>query len=191
MREATHGDGFAGKNLPILLLQFCHGCRSGTAGALIACHPYAPDVTQLFDGLQSHHHHNRRAVGIGYDIARTVQCIGGIDLRHDEGDIIVHTERAGVVDHDCPVLRDGLCILTRDTATCRDECHIHIAEGIIVLQLLHFYLSSAIFIHLPGTSLTAKEFQFVDRERPLCQHPQELLPHGAARTDYRYIHISF
>ena len=55
--------------------------------------------TASMQGSQRHQHLHRGAVRVGHDPAMAVERLG-VDLRHDERDVVVHAPEAGVVDHD-------------------------------------------------------------------------------------------
>ena len=57
--------------------------------------------------LKRNHHHDGSAVWIGDDVPRCIQCIGGIAFRHNQRNVGIHTERAGIVDHYGTVLGYG------------------------------------------------------------------------------------
>ena len=95
--KLLHGDGFAFQYFTILLFQFGHGCGTRTAGSLIAGHVDTFDMAQVFDRLQSRHHHDGRTVRIGDDAARTLQGIGCVAFGYDERHVLVHAESAGVI----------------------------------------------------------------------------------------------
>ena len=147
-------------------------------------------MAQLFQRLKHHDHHDRRAVGVGNDATGTVQGILGIALRHHKGHIVVHTESTGVVNHHGTILRDGLRKLLRGTCTGRGEGDIYILEVVVMLQQLHLDLFTLEGIFPAGTTLRAKQHQFIHREISLIKYAQELLPHGATCANNCYFHIS-
>ena len=67
----------------------------------------ALDAVFVIERLERDHRLNGRAVGVGDDAVVPIYVLG-IDLGDDEGDVVVHTPLAGIVDDDRAVLgKDG------------------------------------------------------------------------------------
>ena len=189
MGELLHGLHLTLFNhLLILLLQFGHGCGSGTRSTLIGSHVDALDVAQFFQRLQADHHHNGRTVRIGNDTTWAVQGILGVALRHHQGHILIHTEGAGVVNHHSSVFRNvGSKFLAR-TSTGRCERDVHTLEVVVVLKQFHFNFLSPEGILSPGGTLAAEQHQLIHREVSLIEDTQELLSHGTTYANNCYFH---
>ena len=93
------------------------------------------NVGELLDDVQCHDHLDRRAVRVSDDPSRAYESIGSIDLGYDEGDVLLHTEGAGVIDHHSTMAGDIFRIFEGDTSTCRDEGDIYISEVIPMAKL--------------------------------------------------------
>ncbi len=135
--ELLHCRFLARQDLPVLRVQLVHRRGARTAGSLVGRHMYPLDVRQLLDGFQRHHHQNRRAVRVRDDTPRTHERILRIDLRHHQRHLLVHPERAGIVDHHRSVLRDGLRILPGGVPSCRDKGEVDALEIVVMLQQFH------------------------------------------------------
>ena len=81
------------------IAQFVDTFFAGTGYSLIGADDDAFDRRQVVNRLECHEHDDRRAVRVGND-ALVPGNIFRVDFRYDQGDIRVHTERAGVVDDD-------------------------------------------------------------------------------------------
>ena len=145
---------------------------------------YATNVRESLDGGKSHDHLDSRAVRIGYDAAWCAERIFGIDLRHDQRYIVVHTEATRIVNHQRAVLGYRLGKLARNAATGRYECDIDTLEIVVVLQLFYLNLLSSECARLAGTASRAKEQQLVARKVMLFENLQKLLSYGATCANY-------
>ena len=163
----------------ILLLQFSHSGSTGTRSTLVRADMDALDVRDVLQRLQYDHHHDGGAVGIGNNAARTVQCILGIALRNHQGNIFVHAESAGVVNHHSTILGDGLGKLFRSASTGRGEGNVYVLEVVVVLEQLHGQFLATKSVFGTGRAFTAKQYQFVHRKIPFIEESQKLLTHGA------------
>ena len=67
-------------------------------------------------------HGQRRAVGVADDALGTVADLGWINLRHDQRNLWIHPEGAGVVDHHGPVRH-------RDRGPVRRDLIRHVEHG--------------------------------------------------------------
>ena len=144
--KLLHGDGFAFQYFTILLFQLGHGCGTRTAGSLIAGHVDTFDMAQVFDRLQSRHHHDGRTVRVGDDAARTLQGIGCVAFGYDERHVLVHAESAGVIYHDCPVTGDVFGKFFGCAGTGRGKGDVDVFKIIVVLKKLHFDFFATEFV---------------------------------------------
>src|SRR5271165_2766963 len=100
-RISSHrGNHFTTSQSGKLSIKFEYTPGSLTRGRLICADNYALDARQIMQGLERHHHLNRRAVGIGHDAFGNRLERGGIDFRYYQGDLRIHTPGAGVIDDD-------------------------------------------------------------------------------------------
>ena len=136
-------------------------------------------MTDILQWLQYNHHHNRGAVGVGDDATRTLQRILSVTLRHYQGDIVIHAESAGVVNHYSTILRDGLSKLLRRTGTSRGEGDVDVLEVVVMLQQLYGQFLTAESIFSSGRTLRTKQHQFVHWEISLVKQAQEFLTYSA------------
>ena len=173
---------FTGQHLTVLFVQLRHSGSSCPTGSLITADMNALDVADVLQCLKSHYHHDGGTVGVGNDVAGTVQRILSIALRHHERHILVHTEGTAVVNHHRTMLGNGLCIFLGRTATCTGKGDIHSLEIIIVLKQLHFNFLATERVLLPRATLAAEKQQFIDGKISLVEHTQELLSYGSACT---------
>ena len=90
--KLLNGRLLARHNLLVLVLQLGHSLRTATTRRLVSCHVYGLDVRELLNYVQCHDHLNRRAVGVGDNVARCIERILGIDLGYNQGHILIHTE---------------------------------------------------------------------------------------------------
>ena len=109
-------------------------------------------MRQLVDGLEHHNHHDGGAVGVGDDVAGTVERVLGVPLRHHEGHILIHAESAGVVDHHSTILGDGLSKLQAGAATSRCQGDVHVLKVVVVLQEFHLVLFTTEVVFRSGAS---------------------------------------
>ena len=175
--------------LTVLFVELSHGSGTGTACSLIAGNVDAPDVADILQSLQGNNHHDCGTVGVGDDIAGTVQSILGIALGNYQGHILFHTEGAAVIYHHGTVLGNGLGKLLACTASCAGKSDIHTLEVVVMLQQLHFNFLSAEGILCSCTALASKEKQLVNGEISLIQNSQEFLTYGTAGTNNCNFHM--
>ena len=121
-------------------------------------------------------------------VARTVEGVLGVALRHHEGHVGVHAEGAGVVDHHGAVLGDGLGEFLGSGGAGRHEGVVHALEVVVVLEKLHFIFLPAEGVFAAGAPGRAEEYEFVNGEIAFVEDPQELLSHGSACTYDSYFH---
>ena len=103
----------------ILLLQFSHCSCPGSTGTLIACDVHFFNMTQRFDRLQHHNHHDSGAIRIGNDMTRAMQSVLSIHFGNHQWHIVTHAERTRVINHHRSILGNGLCKFLRNTCSCR------------------------------------------------------------------------
>ncbi len=56
--------------------------------------------------MKHDYHHDGSAVGVGDNASRAVEGVGRVALGDYQGDVVVHAECAGVVDHDGAIFCD-------------------------------------------------------------------------------------
>ena len=186
--EFIDGGRTAIEHLAVLLLQFGHGCCTGTAGSLVAGHVDAADMTDTLQGLEAHDHHDGRAVGVGDDATGSVEGILSVALGHHEGNILVHAECGAVVYHHGAVFGDGFGKVLGGAATGADKSYVYSFEVIVVLQQTDRIVLAAEGISASGAAFAAKQYEFVNREIALIEHTQKFLTYGAAGAHDSYFH---
>ena len=190
MRELLDSHGVAVNDVLVLLLQFRHSRSTCARRALVTRHVDAFDVRDILQRLQNHHHHNSGAVGVGNDAARTVEGVLGVTFRHYERHVLVHTERARIVNHHRAVLGDVGGKLLGSACARRSKGDVNALEVVVVLEQLHFVLLAPECIFGAGTALRAKKHQLVNRKIPFREDAQELLSYRATRTYNGYFHFN-
>ena len=117
----------------------------------------ALDMRELLQWLQAYHHHYSGAVRVGDDAARTVEGILGIALWHYQWYILVHAERAGIVDHHGTILGDILTEFLGGACSGRSEGDVNTLEVVVMLKQFHLIFLTAEGVFRAGTTLRAKE----------------------------------
>ena len=151
--ELVDRNGFALNDLPVLLLKFGHGLRAGAGGRLVAGHMHAAYVREPVDRLEHHDHHDGGAVGVRDYAARAHQSVLRVAFGYHEGNVVIHAERARIVDHHCAVLRYGLREFARSARSRRYEGVVHSLEVVVMLKELHLDLLAAECVSASGAPL--------------------------------------
>ena len=99
-----------------------------------------------------------------------MERIVAVHFRHHEGHIVVHTERAAVVNHNSSVARDGVGELFRHACACAYKSEVHAAECVAFLQCLHRDLTAAEAVACARAGRTAEQPQGVHGEILLVEH---------------------
>lgn len=178
------------ENLLVLLLQFAHGLGASPRGALVAGDVDLADVGQALDGVEGHDHHDRRAVGVGNDVARMALGILRIDLWDDERHVLVHAKQAAVVDHHGPVARDGVGEASRRAASGTGEGDIDATEVVVVLEQADGMGLAPEEVLAARATFGTKQKKVIDRELALFENAKKLLSYGAACANDSYFHFS-
>ena len=175
----------------VLLFELLHSSGTGTGSTLVAGDMDLLDMRQLLNRLQDDDHHDCGAVRVGDDATWTLQRVSGVDLRHYQWHVVVHTEGAGVVDHHSAVLRDRVRKLLTRTSTGRGEGDVHTLEVVVVLQKFHLIVLAFEVVKAAGTTCRAEQHKVINGEITLSEDTQKLLAHCATGTDNSYSHNLF
>ena len=146
------------------------------------------DMAQVIDRLQHYYHHDGGTVRVGDDVARAVQGILSIYLRHNQRHVVAHTECARVINHHGTILGDSLGKLLRSAATSRCESNIDIFKVIVMLQKFDLIVLSLEVVFSSGRTLRTKQHQIIHREISLSKDTQEFLSYCATCTNNCYFH---
>ena len=139
---------------------------------------------------RGHDHHDRRAVGVGNDVARTALGILRIDLRDYERHVLVHAKLAAVVDHHGPVARDGVGKASRRAASGTGEGDIDATEIVVVLEQADGMGLAPEEVLAARATFGTKQKKVIDRELALFENAKKLLSYGAACANDSYFHFS-
>ena len=174
-----------------LFTQFGHAGSAGTARSLVRGHMHTLDWRQIIDGLESYDHLYGRAVGVGDDIARGVEGVGTVDLWHDQGHVVVHSEGAAIVYHRGSIVGDFGSILLRHVTTGRHKGKVYALEvtGVCAKHPDGLGLASAKMVPAPGTALRPEKPEFVDRHRRAVKNIDKFLTYSARGAHNRYLHF--
>ena len=187
--EFVHGRLLSPSQLFRLLYQLRHTQRTCTTGSLIRGHVYTTYVRKVFYRLECHHHLNRCTVRIGDDIARVYQGIIPIYLRHHEGNVFLHTESTGIIDHQSAMASYRIGKSYGRIASGRTESDVYPLEIIVVLQFANHVFLTLEGINASGTSGRAEKIKSIYGKIALGQYSQKLLSNSSANADNSYFHF--
>ena len=89
-----------GADLLGLLIKLADTGEPGTRYGLVGRDDHRLESGLVGERLHNRHGDHRGAVGVGDDALGDRVEVGGVDLGHDQRDVVVHAPGTGVVDHD-------------------------------------------------------------------------------------------
>ena len=158
-----------------------HGKAAGAGDGLVGGYVDALDPRRLVDGLQRHHHLDRRAVGIGNDAA--IRVLGDavrIALRHHQGNVVVVAELRGIVDDDCSGRSSHGRCPGRNRGAGGEQAHGDPAE-IEIVEHADFQTFAPELHGRSCGSFAGQRVQPSDGELPSLENLQQRLTDGTGR----------
>ena len=187
--EVAHGQFLlADGDFTRLQRELIHRLHTCTAGSLIGSHLNVLDVREVVERLEGYNHDDGRAVGIGDDVAWSVQGVFAVHLGHHQGHIVIHAEGAAVIDHDAAVLGDGGGKLAGWSGSHRYKSNVDVLEVIVVLQEFHHIVLAAERENASGTAFRAEKDEFSHGEILFVEDTHEFLSYCAAGANNSNLH---
>ncbi len=175
----------------VLLLEFFHSNCTCTTCALVRGNANLLDVGNLFDGVKNHNHHDGGAVGVCDNAATAVfslveRNVASVHFGNDQGNIVHHTEVAGVVHNYSAVFNSDRSKFLRNCCTCRGENQVHALECISAGQFnLQLFTLEGVF--LTDATFRSEELEVLEREVALFQDGKQFLADGTGGAHDGYV----
>ena len=176
-------DGSAVQQFGRLARQFLDRLLAGAGYRLVGTDINPFNTCGIMQGLQCHQHLNGGAVRVRNDAMCPVggDCMG-IDLRHDQRNVVVITKPGGIVDHDTTGLRRKWRVSIRYAGTCGEESDLHSGK-IKAAQVLHGKVGVPERDLLTGRTLARQRVDPVHGKFPFRQDLQHGFTHGTGSAD--------
>ncbi len=146
---------------------------AGSGDGLVGRHLDALDAHGVVDGLEGHDELDGRAVGISDDAALVVLPERvQVDLRDDEGDVLVVAELGRIVDDDAAGRRRLRRVFLRDGGASAEQPDLRPAE-VEVGQLQHGQAPAAEGDGLTQRTVAGQGIDLPDRKVALLEHPKQ------------------
>ena len=186
--------GLAVQELARLIVQLGHGRGAGAGRGLVRGDDHAGDARQVVERLERNHHLDGGAVRIGDDAVMPAH-VTGVHLGHHQRHVLVHAERAGVVDHDGAMGDHGLAHGLRHGAAGGEQRDVdalerfgrHLLHGQLACGNLAAALERQL---LTGGTRGSQRDDLRCGEIQVVQHIQELVADGARSAANRNHRVS-
>ena len=178
--------GRAVQKLARLIVELGHRGRAGAARRLIGRNDNAGDFRQVIERFQGDDHLDGRAVRV-CDDARVPRHVARVHLGNHQGHILIHAERARVIDHDGARGNHSLAHRLGNVGACGEQRNIDALER-LGGHFLHSKLTCGnVAAALEGKLLASRarrreRAHLACREVQVMQDLQELISHSARRT---------
>jgi hypothetical protein len=175
------GDHFVGDDLRDLTSEFIDRFRTRARNSLVTRSKNARNAERLVQRIKGHERDGGGAIRIR-DNALVQLYVRGVNFRHDERNIRVLPERAGIIDDHAANLRGDGREFLRDAAAGAEERDVDSLECIFS-EFLHRELRAFVGHGFARGTSGGQQGEFADRKFPLLERFNHFHADGASGTD--------
>ena len=169
-----------------LLGKLPHARHARAADGLVGGGYHGLDGAGLSEGRHGHQRDDGGAVGVRDDAFMPFRVLG-VDLRHDQGHVLLQPEGAGIVHEHGPRVQDVRCEPHGDVVLRRAQNQVEALERVF-LRLGDGHRLPLIQDGLAGAPGAGQGPEALHGEVPLRQNLQHLLAHRAGGSQDAYVH---